>query len=96
VIGITLELTAVKTETMETYTLEVVVEPDEDRWHAYCPALQDQGAATWGHTRDEALRNIEEVVQLVIESMVANRETLPAGIPDAARVTVELRVAINV
>jgi hypothetical protein len=24
---------------MKTYTFKVVVEPDEDRWHAYCPAL---------------------------------------------------------
>ena len=81
---------------METYTLEVVVEPDEDRWHAYCPALLEQGAATWGHTRDEALRNIEEVVQLVIESMVANHEPLPAAIQDKARVAPEPRVAITV
>ena len=44
---------------MRTYTFNIVLEPDEDRWHAYCPALHEQGAATWGHTREEALRNIE-------------------------------------
>ena len=26
---------------MHTYTFEVVVKPDEERWHAYCPALQE-------------------------------------------------------
>jgi len=31
---------------MKTYTFNVVVEPDEDRWHAYCPVLVHQGAAT--------------------------------------------------
>jgi hypothetical protein len=31
-----------------TYTFKVVVEPDEDRWRAYCPALEAQGASTWG------------------------------------------------
>ena len=24
---------------VKTYTFKVIVEPDEDRWHAYCPAL---------------------------------------------------------
>jgi len=54
---------------MKTYTFNVVVEPDEDRWHAYCPALIHQGAATWGYTEQEALKNIREVVQMVIESL---------------------------
>lgn len=37
---------------MNTYSFDVVVEPDEDRWHAYCPALERMGAATWENTRD--------------------------------------------
>jgi predicted RNase H-like HicB family nuclease len=48
-----------------------------DRWHAYCPALQRQGAATWGNTREEALKHIHEVVQLVVESMIEHGEQLP-------------------
>ena len=40
----------------KTYLFRVVVEPGEDRWHAYCPALEDIGGATWGHTREEALK----------------------------------------
>src|SRR5262249_46605443 len=35
-------------EIVKTYSFKVVVEPDEDRWHAHCPALQAYGAATWG------------------------------------------------
>ena len=54
---------------MKTDTFNVVVEPDEDRWHAYCPALVHQGAATWGNTEQEALKNIREVVQMVVESL---------------------------
>jgi hypothetical protein len=30
-----------------TYTFRIVVEPDEDRWRAYAPALEAQGASTW-------------------------------------------------
>jgi len=50
--------------------LPIVVEPDEDDWSAYCPALLKQWAATWGNTREEALKHINEVVQMVVESLI--------------------------
>ena len=62
---------------MKTYTFNVVVEPDEDRWHAECPPLVRQGAATWGHTKEEALQNIEEVVKMVVESLIERGESIP-------------------
>ena len=65
---------------MKTYTFKVVVEPDEDRFHAYCPALQQQGAATWGHTEEEALKHIHEVVQMVVEELLKDGESIPAGV----------------
>ena len=52
---------------MKTYTFKVVVEPDEDRWHAYCPALLRKGGATWGYTEEEALKNIQEALELYFE-----------------------------
>jgi predicted RNase H-like HicB family nuclease len=55
---------------MTTYTFRIEVEPDEDAWHAYCPALERFGAATWGATREEALQNIREVIELVISDLV--------------------------
>ena len=61
-----------------TYTYRVVVEPDEDAWHAWCPALLGYGAATWGTTRAEALRHIREVVALVVAELIEDGETLPA------------------
>ena len=62
---------------MKAFTFKVVVAPDEDRWHAYCPALGSQGAATWGCSQEEALKHIDEVVQLVVESMIVHGEPLP-------------------
>ena len=62
---------------MKPYTFRVVVEPDEDRWIAYCPLLQSQGGATWGETQDEARTNIQEVVQMTVQSMIEHDETLP-------------------
>jgi predicted RNase H-like HicB family nuclease len=62
-----------------TYTYRVVVEPDEDAWHAYCPALQGYGGATWGRSRAEALRHIREVVAMIVAELVEDGETLPAS-----------------
>ena len=33
-----------KEDGVTTYTFRIVVEPDEDRWRAYAPALEAQGA----------------------------------------------------
>ena len=68
---------------MLTYAFKVVIEPDEDRWHAYCPALVERGGATWGTTPEEALANLETVVKMVVASLAehgeAIAETAPSG-----------------
>ena len=62
---------------MRTYVFRMVVEPDEDRWYAYCPALEGEGGATWGHSREEAVKNIKEVVEMIIEELVEDGELVP-------------------
>ncbi len=57
-------------EEMKSYVFRVIVEPDEDRWHAYCPVLEKYGAATWGYTKEEALKSIEEVIEMVVDELV--------------------------
>lgn len=64
-------------ERMKTYAFKVVVEPDGDRWFASCPVLEKRGAATWGYTKEEALKNIREVVEMTIESMLEHHEPIP-------------------
>ena len=81
---------------MQTYTFKVIVEPDDGRWHAYCPALETQGASTWGYTREEALQHIDEVTQLVVESMIEHGDPLPLESNDEVQVTREPRVTVNV
>jgi predicted RNase H-like HicB family nuclease len=61
-----------------TYTYRVVVEPDDDAWHAYCPALQGYGGATWGKNQAEALWHIREVVAMIVAELVEDGETPPA------------------
>jgi predicted RNase H-like HicB family nuclease len=65
---------------MKSYVFPVVVEPDEDVWRAYVPELESKGAATWGHTKEEALKNIQEVAQMVIEVLLEDGEPLPQGV----------------
>jgi predicted RNase H-like HicB family nuclease len=81
---------------MKSYAFRVVVEPDEERWHAYCPALVDRGAATWGNTREEALKHIEEVVQMVAEELTRDGEALPEGPPTEVETFLEPRVLVTV
>jgi predicted RNase H-like HicB family nuclease len=80
---------------MKTYNFKVVPEPDEDfdghpsGWHAYCPALERQGASTWGETEEEALKNINEVVRMVVESMQHHNDHIPKEPADQVVATVE-------
>ena len=69
----------IRREGMKSYIFKAVVEPDEDRWSAFCPALLKQGAATWGHTQEEALKNLQEVVQMVLESLIEHGEPRAGG-----------------
>jgi predicted RNase H-like HicB family nuclease len=87
---------------MKTYNLKVVVEPDEDfdgnpsGFHAYCPALEQQGASTWGATEAEALKNIDSLIRMVVQSMMEHGERLPEEPSDQVEVTVDPRVAVTV
>jgi predicted RNase H-like HicB family nuclease len=82
----------IKGHPMTTYTFRVVVEPDDDAWHAYCPALLKQGGATWGDTRQEVLENIRDVVAMVVADLIEAGERLP----DEAHVSKEPLVSVTV
>ena len=65
---------------MKSYVFKVVVEPDERAWSAHCPALAKLGAATWGRTREEALKHIDEVVQMIVEELIEEGEPIPEDV----------------
>jgi predicted RNase H-like HicB family nuclease len=81
---------------IKTYLFKVIVEPDEDRWVAYCPALKDKGGATWGYTKEDALKNIREVIQMTIESIIEHGEKIPGRLEEEVRVFPEPLVAVTV
>jgi predicted RNase H-like HicB family nuclease len=77
---------------MKSYVFPVVLEPDEDVWRAFVPELESKGAATWGHTKEEALKNIQEVAQMVIEALLEDGESLPASVTVSDRPVVAVTV----
>ena len=77
---------------MKSYVFRVILEPDEQAWRAYVPDLEEKGGATWGKTREEALGNIREVAQMVIESMLEDGEPLPPGVTEMSETVVAVTV----
>ena len=70
---------------MKNYVFKIVIEDDEHEdgrsvFRAYCPALESIGAATWGDTREEAVKNIGEVLRMIVEELAEEGKEIP---PDA-------------
>lgn len=77
---------------MRSYVFRVVLEPGEDVWRASVPDLEAHGASTWGYTCDEALRNVQEVMQMALEELIENG----VPIPESMIVADELKIVVNV
>ena len=69
---------------MKTYTFQVVIEEDEwfdERikdpvWRAYIPELVHQGASSWGYNQKEALKNLQDAVDLLFEYLSEQGEEI--------------------
>ena len=59
------------------FQLEVVVEPDDGRIHAYCPELK--GLHVDGATEQEALANLREAASLHLTSLLLHGDPVPVG-----------------
>lgn len=86
---------------IKTYVFKVVIEPDikadgTQAYHAFCPLLEKYGAATWGYTQEEAIKNIQDVIQIVIEELHEEGKTIPEKPSDEVEVFFEPRVAVSV
>lgn len=60
---------------MQYYNYTIVIEPDEDAFHAYVPALR--GCHSCGDTYQEAKDNIKEAIELYLESLLDHNEEIP-------------------
>jgi predicted RNase H-like HicB family nuclease len=74
----------------------VVAEADEGGYHAYCPALRHLGAVTQGVTEDEAFRNIDEVIHMIVDELREEGAPLQGGLPDEVELWQDTRVAVTI
>ena len=83
---------------MKSYTFKVVLEKDkwpdqpdkEAIWRAWVPALEARGAHAWGDTEEQALDNLRNALDLVLEHLEEQGEAIPkeAAVVDELLVTV--------
>lgn len=63
------------------FQIQILVEPDGDNFHAYCPALK--GLHTCGDTEEEAVRNAGDAAIAYVKSLMNHGAPIPIGIiPD--------------
>ena len=60
------------------FKIQVIVEPDEGEYHAYCPALK--GLHTGGTTREEAYNNAIDAAIAYIETLIEDGNPIPIGV----------------
>ena len=77
---------------MKTYVFQVEFEPDEEGWRAFYPPLEKVGASTWGYTQEEALKNIQEVLEMLLEGLEERGQSLA----DIAQLTVSESALVEV
>jgi predicted RNase H-like HicB family nuclease len=79
---------------MKTYVFHVELEPDEEGWRAFYPPLEEQGASTWGESREAALNHIQEVLTMTVEERIEANEPVQEqenqGKPEGQLVSVTL------
>jgi predicted RNase H-like HicB family nuclease len=59
------------------FQIEVIIEPDDGSFHAYCPALK--GLHTCGDTEQEAVNNAKDAAIAYIESCIKHGDSIPIG-----------------
>jgi predicted RNase H-like HicB family nuclease len=60
------------------FQVVLVVEPDEDEFHAFCPALK--GLHAPGATEQEALKNAKDAAAAYILSLIKHGDPIPVGV----------------
>ncbi len=61
---------------MKTYLFQVELQQENDgRWSVWIPSLP--GLASWGHTKEEALRNIHDAAEAYVEDMLEAGDPIP-------------------
>lgn len=78
---------------MTFFRFPVEVVSDEDAWLARVPELETIGAATWGRTCEEALRHMQEVMEMIVEEFLEPGKGIPQAEIQPDKQTVTVKVA---
>ncbi len=62
---------------MKTYVFKVDMETDEEGWRAFYAPWEEMGASTWSKTKVESLKNIQEVLAMIVEEFIEMGKTIP-------------------
>jgi predicted RNase H-like HicB family nuclease len=86
---------------LKSYVFKVVVEPDEHvdgrpAFRAYCPPLESYGASTWGDTTEEAMKNIGEVLHMIVDELAAEGKDIPPEALIAYRISRRVGDRLNI
>lgn len=73
-----------------SYKVSIVIEKDEDGYYAYCPGLE--GCQTQGDSVGEATANIQEAVELYLETL-STEEKKALLSKEISTMTLEVQVA---
>ena len=57
-----------------THTYRIILEPDDDGYHAFAPALP--GCHTWGKTIEEAREMVRDAIDVYLRSLIADGEPI--------------------
>jgi predicted RNase H-like HicB family nuclease len=60
------------------FQVEIIVEPDGDEYHAFCPALKGLNAC--GETVEGALSNARDAATAYIGSLIKHGDPIPVGV----------------
>jgi len=60
------------------FTVLIVIEPDDNGFHAFCPDLK--GLHVEGPTEETALQSATECAILYLESLIRHGERIPIGV----------------
>jgi len=60
---------------MKEYNYTIILEREEEGYHASCPALP--GCHTQGDSYEEVMENIKDAIKLYIESLKAYNDLIP-------------------